>query len=126
MDRIEIERLIDEKLAVHVYEQHKQRNPHFKRPTREEVAVYAREKGLPLDVDRFMEFYESNGWRVGKNPMKDWQATARRAAKEWCQRIIPASQGGIGHTCRDCGRQRRETEMEYRQHWGWVCKGGCP
>lgn len=24
-----------------------------------------------------MAYYESNGWRVGKNPMKDWRAAAR-------------------------------------------------
>ena len=25
-----------------------------------------------------MDYYESNGWKVGRNNMKDWKATARR------------------------------------------------
>lgn len=36
-----------------------------------------------FDPHRFMDFYESNGWKVGGNKMKDWQAAARRANKEW-------------------------------------------
>ncbi len=29
----------------------------------------------------FFDYYQSNGWRVGKNPMKDWVASARRWAR---------------------------------------------
>ena len=46
----------------------------FVPPTRDEAEQYAREKGLQVDVERFLAYYESNGWRVGKNPMKSWQA----------------------------------------------------
>ena len=44
---------------------------------------YAAQKGLQLSSDfaeRFMSYYESNGWLVGKNRMKDWRATVRRWA----------------------------------------------
>lgn len=55
----------------------------FVPPTREELVQYSSEKGLGLNVDRFLDYYESNGWRVGKNPMKDWRAAARTwAAKD--------------------------------------------
>ena len=54
----------------------------FKAPTREEVKQYAAENALALNVDNFMDYYESNGWKVGKNPMKDWKATARRWSRE--------------------------------------------
>lgn len=54
----------------------------FKAPTREEVKQYAAENKLALNVDNFMDYYESNGWKVGKNPMKDWKATARRWSRE--------------------------------------------
>ena len=54
----------------------------FKAPTREEVKQYATENKLALNVDNFMDYYESNGWKVGKNPMKDWKATARRWSRE--------------------------------------------
>jgi len=26
---------------------------------------------------QFFDYYEANGWRVGKNPMKDWKAAVR-------------------------------------------------
>lgn len=49
----------------------------FKKPTVEEVQAYCEERGNSVDPTRFLDFYESNGWRVGKNPMKSWQAAVR-------------------------------------------------
>jgi len=46
----------------------------FQKPTPEEVTAYAKTKGIDLDGLVFWSFYESNGWRVGKNPMKSWKA----------------------------------------------------
>jgi hypothetical protein len=51
--------------------------PRFRKPTREEVKAYCQERGNHVDVDRFFDYYDSNGWKVGKNPMKDWKATIR-------------------------------------------------
>lgn len=49
----------------------------FKKPTRDEVAAYALEIDYNLDTDAFMDFYTANGWKAGKNPMRDWKATVR-------------------------------------------------
>lgn len=49
----------------------------FSPPTVEEVAAYCSEKGFSIDPQRFVDYYQSNGWRVGKNPMKDWRAAVR-------------------------------------------------
>lgn len=49
----------------------------FKKPTIEEIQAYCQEKELEVDSQRFYDYYESNGWKVGKNPMKDWKATLR-------------------------------------------------
>ena len=46
----------------------------MKRPTLEEVQAYVTEKGYSVDAESFIAFYESNGWKVGKNPMKSWRA----------------------------------------------------
>lgn len=46
-------------------------------PTVDEVRAYCTEKGYPIDPQRFVDYYTSNGWRVGKNPMKDWKAAVR-------------------------------------------------
>lgn len=51
--------------------------PRFTPPAVEEVEEYCFEKGLSMDAHRFVDYYESNGWMVGKNKMKDWKAAAR-------------------------------------------------
>ena len=50
----------------------------FKKPTMEELEDFKKESGLnTVDVDSFFNYYESNGWRVGKQPMKNWKAAMR-------------------------------------------------
>lgn len=49
----------------------------FIKPTVEQVKAYCRERSNGVDAERFVDHYESNGWRVGKSPMKDWQAAVR-------------------------------------------------
>lgn len=46
-------------------------------PTLEEVKEYCSERGNKVDPERWFDYYTSNGWRVGKNPMKDWKAAVR-------------------------------------------------
>lgn len=53
----------------------------FAPPTPENVSEYCREKGLNVDADRFVDFYESKNWYVGKNKMKDWKAAVRNWAR---------------------------------------------
>lgn len=61
----------------------KERVGRFTPPTREEVAEYAREKGYTsFPVDRFIAYYESNGWMVGRNKMKSWKASM---TNWWCR-----------------------------------------
>lgn len=55
-------------------ERKKRSSSAFVKPTFEECMAYAQEKGYNWDVERFFNFYESNGWRVGRNPMKNWKA----------------------------------------------------
>ena len=47
------------------------------RPTLEEVKSYCLERGNSVDPERWMAYYESNGFKVGRNPMKDWRACIR-------------------------------------------------
>lgn len=49
----------------------------FTPPTLDEVKAYCQERGNNVDAERWMNFYESNGWKVGRNPMKSWQAAVR-------------------------------------------------
>jgi len=50
---------------------------HFKPPTIGEVQAYCTERGSSVDPQKFLDYYESNGWLVGKNKMKSWQAAVR-------------------------------------------------
>lgn len=53
------------------------KSPRFKPPTLEEVGRYCAERDNLVDAQKFVDHYTSNGWRVGKNPMKDWRAAVR-------------------------------------------------
>ena len=46
-------------------------------PTVDEVALYCFERHNHVSAQKFVDYYSSNGWRVGKNPMKDWKAAVR-------------------------------------------------
>ena len=55
----------------------------FSPPGLEEIEAYFAEKGgTAAQAEQFRDFYESNGWKVGKNPMKSWKA----AASGWMSR----------------------------------------
>lgn len=53
----------------------------FTPPTAEEVRTYCSEKGYKVDPERFVDFYTSKGWLVGKTKMKDWKAAVRNWAR---------------------------------------------
>ena len=49
----------------------------FTPPTLAEVTAYCRERQNAVDPQRFIDYYTANGWKVGKNSMKDWEAAVR-------------------------------------------------
>ena len=49
----------------------------FEKPTAEVIKAYCTERHNSVDPIAFFDYYESNGWKVGKNAMKDWQAAVR-------------------------------------------------
>lgn len=49
----------------------------FSKPTLDEVQAYISENNFIVDAQKFIDYYESNGWVVGKTKMKDWKATVR-------------------------------------------------
>jgi len=53
----------------------------FTPPSVYEVSTYCQEQGLDVDADRFVDFYETKGWMVGKSKMKDWKAACRNWAR---------------------------------------------
>lgn len=49
----------------------------FEKPTLSEIKEYCIERNNNVDAQHFYDYYESNGWKVGKNSMKNWQAAVR-------------------------------------------------
>lgn len=49
----------------------------FKKPTIEEIQEYCLERRNGIDANYFYDFYESKGWMIGKNKMKDWKSAIR-------------------------------------------------
>ena len=54
----------------------------FVPPTVEDVAHYCQEHGYSVAPERFCDYYQSNGWMVGKYKMRDWQAAVRNWSRE--------------------------------------------
>lgn len=76
----------EEEEEVGITEKGKGKRARFRAPSpadvREYAAAYAESKGIALgsidfDPDHFVDYYKSNGWKVGKAPMNDWKATVR-------------------------------------------------
>lgn len=53
---------------------HKPKTTRFVKPTLEEVEAYCEERQNGIDAVAFYSFYESKGWQIGKNQMKNWKA----------------------------------------------------
>ena len=70
---------VQDKDIVIVKEKAKAKAKRFVKPTLDEVANYIQERKSfkIVDATRFYDYYSSNGWKVGKNPMKDWKAAVR-------------------------------------------------
>ncbi|MDU7211814.1 MAG: phage replisome organizer N-terminal domain-containing protein [Veillonella sp.] len=49
----------------------------FEKPTLSQITQYCLERNNNVNAEQFYDYYESNGWKVGKNSMKDWKACVR-------------------------------------------------
>ena len=77
----------------------RRRTPPMQRPTVWEVENFCRTQGLTLvDAQRFVDYYEANGWKVGRNPMRSWQAAARNWQRREMQYQQPAAMAAIKQT----------------------------
>ena len=61
----------------------------FKKPTLQEVKEYCDERSNGVDPRKFIDFYESKGWVVGRSPMKDWKACVRTWEKSKKETSVP-------------------------------------
>ena len=74
---IELEKEIKIEKEIHSSASTTTKRKRFEKPTLSEIKAYCIERGNKVDAQHFFDYYESNGWRVGKNSMKNWQAAVR-------------------------------------------------
>lgn len=68
---IEIEKEIDSSASTTT------KRKRFEKPTLSQITQYCLERNNNVNAEQFYDYYESNGWKVGKNAMKDWKACVR-------------------------------------------------
>lgn len=62
----------------------------FTPPSADDVRAYCKEQGYNVDAERFVDYYASRGWMVGKAKMKDWRAAVRNWARDENSKPTPA------------------------------------
>lgn len=73
----EIEKEIEKDKEIDIVKSDKPTRTRFIPPKIEEVQAYCKERNNNVDAERFIDYYTSNGWMVGKNKMKDWKSAVR-------------------------------------------------
>ena len=76
----------------------KKKRSTFTPPTENELAEHIKEKDYHFCAEDFIAFYESKGWMVGKNKMKDWKSACRTWEKTWKENHPQQKQDMISQT----------------------------
>lgn len=75
---IELEKDIEIKKEIHSSAKSTTtKRKRFEKPTLSQITQYCLERNNNVNAEQFYDYYESNGWKVGKNAMKDWKACVR-------------------------------------------------
>lgn len=81
----------------------------FSPPTVDDVRAYCLERNNKVDPQQFVDFYESKGWMIGKNKMKDWKA----AVRTWERSETKTRQEGTAKLTKDNNNfERRRYDMD--------------
>jgi hypothetical protein len=75
----------------------------FKKPSIQEIQEYCTERSNGLNPEQFFDFYESKGWKVGSQAMKDWRA----AVRTWEQRNRSSSNNDEAIDIEEVIRQKK-------------------
>lgn len=94
---------VNDNVNVNVNANENKRACRFAPPTLDDVTAYCTERGNGIDPQRFIDYYQSNGWKVGKNPMKDWKA----AVRNW--------------ETRDAAPKKADNLAEIREYYDQMC-----
>lgn len=85
----------------------------FSAPSLEEVREYCLERGNNVDPERFCDFYDSVGWKVGNKPMKDWKA----AVRTWERREEPKARSGTTNNFKNFEERKTNLDLLEEQYF---------
>lgn len=74
---IELEKDIEIEKEIHSSASTTTKRKRFEKPSISDIKQYCMERNNNVNAEHFYDYYESNGWKVGKNAMKDWKACVR-------------------------------------------------
>ena len=106
---IEKEKEIDKELEK---EEEVKKRKRFIAPTIEEVFAYCQERKNGVDAQHFVDYYTANGWKVGKNPMKDWRAAVRTWEKN-----------GYNRAGKTTNKLADQLNQQYEELAQWAAQG---
>lgn len=97
----------------------KKEGARFAAPALAQVQAYIASKGYGVDAEKWHAHYTANGWKVGRNPMKNWEAAVRTWARDdpspaseparGCLKCAGSLTGGnVGGVCFDCYYAKEE------------------
>lgn len=100
------QRTTNEQPANTIKERKQERNIYgaFRKPSIEEVSAYCQLRKNTIDPEAFIAHYESKGWMIGKNRMKDWKAAIVTWEKNNRQQAKPTEKGA--ETCQPMSRKQ--------------------
>jgi hypothetical protein len=93
----------------------------FTKPTLDDIRAYCQQRGNRVDAEAWLAHYEANGWRVGRNPMKDWRAAVRTWEHNNVGNKPKANQAGahVEDPAWMFDTYRRTDYDQYRDHEAW-------
>ena len=80
-------------------------------PTIDEIKAYCDERNSSVDPEAFYSFYESKGWMIGKNKMKDWKA----AVRTWERSRDNTTKKFNGKEIDEVGKLQRQEYRDYQR-----------
>lgn len=101
---IEIEKdiEIDTDKEIEIEREGKKASSRFIPPTLEEVSAFIAENNYRVNAEKFIDYYNANGWMVGKTKMKDWKAAVRNWHRN--EREVPKQTGKVQQKFKPEGR----------------------
>ena len=85
----------------------------FEKPSISDIKQYCIERNNNVNAEQFYDYYESNGWKVGKNSMKDWKAAVRTWERSEYRKPTTTKKTNTEQTLDAIYKVMNESEVEY-------------